>query len=444
MLRSKLKLGIANNAKGVSWYKSSKYKVDGLSPNLLLDFVSQKYTHVVPMVRTHMNTKTATFHDANGNIQLSTNNALRIDYHPTTKEKLGLLIEGQLINPIRYTEDITYSDWERTGVTATLDASVVNPYGTTGAYFIQEDSANTEHFTRVNVRSGGTGIHTDSVFLKPKTGSRYAYIAAWNSTNGFFGYAVVDLSTGNIVSTGGSGFNRAGAVLYNNGWVRFWCSSTAGSTKSDYFYIKMHNGSSTTYAGDGASSFYVWGAQKDNNAYMTSYVPNASTVASKTRDADLSVMTDLTWFNQSAGTIMVAGRSYHDYQSFNRPLLTLDDNTANEAYNFLFADGSSDGLVNTVVDGGVEQFAGYGYSHISGSTDSLCLGYTANNSINAINENLIALDLAVTLPTPTQMRLGCSAAGNYFHGHIKGIVAFNSRLSDIGVINLSTEAYFGQ
>ena len=78
-----------------------------------------------------------------------------------------------------------------------------------------------------------------------------------------------------------------------------------GAYVADFFALGLAAvDGAPTYAGDGTSGIYVWGAQAEAGAFPTSYIPTAGATA--TRSADIaSIPTSAFGYNQRAGSVVV-------------------------------------------------------------------------------------------------------------------------------------------
>jgi len=127
---------------------------------------------------------------------------------------------------------------------------------------------------------------TGSIFVK-KEEVEYVDIQLYNSTDGNFGRVVFDLDLGIIHNTlGGVGHIQE----INNGWYRCSVTATATATNS-YIVIVLHNGTTSYYTGDGSSGLYVWGAQLEESAGVTSHIPTTTTAVTRAADIISSTAT---------------------------------------------------------------------------------------------------------------------------------------------------------
>jgi hypothetical protein len=110
-----------------------------------------------------------------------------------------------------------------------------------------------------------------------------------------------------------------------------------------------------------------------------------------------------------------------------RPIISLDDGTANERIE-LYASGAS--LKFRVIDGGVTQ-CDITLGTIAANTFyKAAVAWSANDFAGCLSGGTVATDSAGTLPTVDRMRIGSDQAGNYQNGHQKRTARFLTRLTN--------------
>lgn len=458
MLGLRLGLSLGGLNASVPWYLSDDYKADDTSPTLFIDGANNRvavsgsattFSDLLTCTRAHPSNSAATYYDSNGYLQDATANTLRFDYDPQTLTLRGILREAASSNTLRDSDNISNATWSKTGVVAAYDAAVVNPRGTTGMYKITEDTSTGEHGIGINVNAGGIVTAMQAIYVKNLTGTRYVTLSAWNSSAGHFATATFNPITGALISsTGGAQFKDSDFEILPNGIVRIMMISVAPNTKSDFMYVRLHNGSSNSYTGDGSSAVYVWGAMRAVTEVPISHIPNNTGALTVTRAADVIVnnasntKTFASWYNASEGTLLAAFRPRKKGATANRVGVCIDDTTANEVIKLHFADNSSDALAVDIIDGGVAQVDSDIFAFTDGGVQYIAAAYELNNCATAANESLGLIDTAATLPTPTRMVLGSSSAGEDLNGHIQAVVYWNTRISDAEVLRLASSNFF--
>jgi len=194
-------------------------------------------------------------------------------------EREGLLMEGVGTNLYTYSEQ-----WGTGSRVTTTNNSGDSPRGDRTMALLVEDTAVAEHYAqdRNIVLTSGT-IYCYSVFVKAHTNSRLLYLrVATGTTAGVFFDPVAGAFVGGAV---GAQYLDRGFDDLGNGVYRVWMSLTAGATQSSVFRLQLaKDGVTASYAGDGASGLYIWGAQLEAGPVPTSYIPTV--VSTVTRGAD--------------------------------------------------------------------------------------------------------------------------------------------------------------
>jgi hypothetical protein len=203
-----------------------------------------------------------------------TDNVPRLDY--TDSSCPALLLEPQRTNVIESSEYFNSASWGTTNMTLEANSST-SPEGVQNAYKIIPTTANGVHI--LNNGTSGTAVY--SVFAKQAGYKRFRF----NSSSSGLGYASFDLNTGQIVGSGGTYYEDSGIEDYGNGWYRCYLVLD-GSTGSNMTIAIEDNNGNVSFAGDGTSGLYIYGAQCENNAsYATSYIPTYGSSVSRVQDS---------------------------------------------------------------------------------------------------------------------------------------------------------------
>jgi hypothetical protein len=247
-----------------------------IRPSLLLDFAKSK-TLDSRITFTRGGIGTYTGYD--GLIKSAASNEARFDHNPITGESLGLLIEEQRTNLLTYSENFDNAIWTKGNSTIIPNAAIA-PDGTLTADKYVESTANGAHSTVYvfNAVSGNT--YTASYYIK--SGERTEAIIGFDPSLGFstYQYGRFNLVTG--VATTFLGSPTLSITAVGNGWYRCSVTATATGTGSNaQVSIQIHNGATNIYTGDGTSGLYIWGAQLEEGAFATSYIPSADSFTSR-------------------------------------------------------------------------------------------------------------------------------------------------------------------
>jgi hypothetical protein len=177
------------------------------------------------------------------------------------------------------------------------------------------------------------------------------------------------------------------------------------------------NSTSGFYQGDGTSGIYIWGAQLEVGAFPTSYIP--TTTAAATRSAD--VATDTT----RGAALRTLYAQFRSPASGTRPIVSLDDNSANERIE-LFTSGTDPKLL--VTDGGSAQADIDAGAITANTTARLGARLNTDNFAASISGSAEVLDVTGTMPTVDRIRIGRDQAGNHLNGTIARIAGWDTPL----------------
>ncbi len=168
--------------------------------------------------------------------------------------------------------------------------------------------------------------------------------------------------------------------------------------------------------------------------YATSYIPTTS--AQVTRTADSITVTSSNFTGIHSAT---AGTLYAEFNvlqaSGTRPIVSLDDNTANERIE-LYVSGTD--LKFKVVDGGVTQCDITLGTVAADTFYKAAVAWSANDFAGCLSGGTVQTDTSGTLPTVDRMRVGSDQAGNYQNGHQKRTARFTERLTNAELQTITT------
>jgi len=355
---------------------------------------------------------TGTYTGSNGLLQTAAVDQSRIDYNPATGEKLGLLVEEQRTNLLSRSSEFDNASWTKSNVTVTANATTA-PDGTLAADVLTETTATGAHSF---YRLPGLGIATYTYsFYAKANGRTKVQVSQESGGNSLFTLSGAGTATA-------QGANTVSIQDVGNGWYR--CSTTFTVTGAFGIYMTLHNGSTTSYTGDGTSGIYVWGAQLETGAFPTSYIP--TTTAQVTRSADVASITGTNfsdWYRQEEGTLYVA---YSTFGSGTGWGITMGGGSD---YISLLKGNSGGANRLSVVTGGVTQgtldFAGI----TTGTTYKLAGAYKANDLAASLDGATPLTDASASIPTVSSATIG-SLFTQSLNGHIKSIKYYPKRLTD--------------
>ncbi len=207
-----------------------------------------------------------------------------INHSPNTLRlsNQGVQIESSRTNLVADSEDFMTANWSPLGPATISSSSEPAPDGTLTAHHIQ------------NLSATGHGIQFTDPFSTPIANGSYTgsiYLKADSATS-------LELA---ISSLSGSGSPSTLSLNLTTDWQRFTLPHNFSSDDTD-FIIQL-----TRPPSDSIEAFYAWGAQLEAGTYETSYIKTSN--AQTPREADSINFTDLSWLDQTTGTILLSVQS---------------------------------------------------------------------------------------------------------------------------------------
>ena len=350
----------------------------------------------------------ASFVNEFGKVVIVGDNVPRFDHDQDTGECKGLLIEESRTNISPYSNDL--SGFSSVNMTKTANDAVA-PDGTTTATKLERaGSGNNWYLDYVNngINAQNAGTYTYSVWVK----------APDDQPDDYYGCRIALL-----YSTGGNVEVNFGL---SRNWRRISVTKTYGA--SDSGKLRVHpiifRASPGGNLGGGyivPSYVWVWGAQLEQGAFATSYIP----IAGATRGADFALIDGeefTEFFNQVEGTIITSTNSLNT-SATQYSMVIEGDNTNNERHMFV----ESNNYQYQIRDGGATQ-AQIDAGSIS-TKNIIAAAYKLNDTAVSINGSDAATDTSATMPTCNQLKLGHWSTTNYF-GHISRFTYYQNKVSN--------------
>ncbi len=363
----------------------------------------------------------ASYTSASGLLAFAAANALRLNCDPSTNTPLGLLLEGSRTNLASYTESFDNAYWPKTagatagGITVTADAAV-GPDGATSADKIIETTGNLSHSIFKSTTWTATPFAM-SVYMKAgerNRGGPYWYDNAAERKSWF------DLSAG-AISPSGLGTKRIYAAA--NGFWRCIVSRSPGAGSGRFGVAISSADNQAVYVGDGTSGAYAWGIQIEPD-FESSYIRELAG-GSATRAAD-SLMRTIAQPTRLA--IVFKVRTPVGVPSAgNQVIWSIGDAT-----NGIMLRRSSTGHVFLSVYAGGATTANLDLGGVGGlGVHKVALSHDGTTAKACLNGDTVA-SAACSIPTLTTMteRLGSSAAGEGWFGHLQSFTRFAALTDD--------------
>ena len=368
-------------------------------------------------------------------LQTAAAGVARFEHNPVTGESLGLEIEEQRTNLLTYSDDFANAAWTATGASVTAN-TLVSPDGTLTADKLAPTSTSqsTARLRTAVITTSNGVVNTATVYVKRGEYAKFALREGW--TTG--AWVSFNLTTGAVIN---SAFTTASSITFvGNGWYRCSISFTAGSgsrielTPLPDAYTNQ-NPVDYTFAGDGFSGVYIWGAQLEAGAFATSYIP---TVASQvTRSADAASMTGTnfsSWYRTDEGTLY--GEAITNAYDVTRYFISFDDGTVNNRL-LLGRGGATQSSVFAGNYIGTSIFSMTVANIFTTASAKVAGVYKTNDFICASNSTLATADTLGNLPTTDRIIIGASSAGANWNGTIKKVAYYPKRLSNAELQSLT-------
>lgn len=187
-------------------------------------------------------------------------------------------------NQLAYSAQFDNAFWIKLACSITANAAVA-PDGTLTADYLVANTASSTHPVYNAFIPATNTTYTFSVYLKAGAYS-FANVQVVQTANLVaVNNIMVNLSSGTIVSA--NDMSRSSIQSLGNGWYRVSTTvTTAGILTLDGTIrpavYPQATQSSTSFAGDGTSGIYIWGAQLEFDSVATSYIQTVTSATSVT------------------------------------------------------------------------------------------------------------------------------------------------------------------
>lgn len=356
------------------------------------------------------------YRGSNGNLRASATNTPRIEYDVNGK-CLGILIEAARTNLCIQSQDLATS-WINDDTTESAN-TIASPSGIVNADTLIEGSGSATHGIIQNCTVTANTTLTASVFVKAKERTK-GFLQFMDAATNLIGFRVFfDLTAGTLnngVSITTGTYTGSTITAYANGWYRVTLIGNMGGViTAGRVYVALATVDGTTsYVGDGASGLYVWGAQVEQAAFVSSYIP--TTTIAVARAADIPLRAVGSEYSTTIGT-WVFEYDTANVTAINPSPFGVDDGGNN---NRITNYHSSTVLYGTINAGGVSQFL----QNVAGGLvinvmNKGGMTWQTNDAIAVRNGALSNSDASVTIPTVTHFRLGYGNSVDHLFGHIR-------------------------
>ena len=369
-----------------------------IRPTLNLNFARSKTLD--PRI-TFTRASTATYVDEDGLIKTAAADEARFDYDPTTGESLGLLIEESRTNYIS-NESVTFSLGD--------DQTTVTPNA-----FTAPDGSN----TAIRIQASNSFVNI--------VGGRGSVPAGSTLTASFYVYSAVEIPTCRSRVTYGSGSFDTIKTIPAGKWTRFVCDAIVDDTGSDTNFSWRPLTAINSF-GVLSIDCYIWGFQVEASSFPTSYIPTSgSTVTRQPDNAQITGTNFTDWYNSSEGTIFTESNIYSLENLQNFTEFQIDDGTqTNRIFHYLARSNDSAKFQAWGIDVGVQD-----NSAIANTDLKHASSYNSSSYITCLNSSLSSTGTTGTQVALNEAHIGWNHSGNYLNGHIKQLIYYPARISDI-------------
>jgi hypothetical protein len=373
-----------------------------------------------------------------GIIDYKDNNIARINYASGVG---SLLLEPQRTNLITYSEQFdNILGWNKANVTVTAD-SIISPSGVQNAdTIIANGTAGVLHGIQNPISTALTAVpYSFSCYAKKGTNNFIQFLMP-GASGGM--YANFDLNNGVVGSLGATTGATPTSSIQNmgNGWYK--CNMTftvlLGGTYAVSIYLVSSATSARAEVNALATDVYLWGAQLEQGAYPTSYIPTTTTALTRNQDAssksgisDLIGQTEGVMFIESAALfndLTLRATSISDGTFSNRLYIYYNNQS-----NSILISGSSNGVIfsNTITFTLTDEtkFA------------KIAVRYKANDISLWINGIKRGTDItSQTLPLNLSRFAFDSGTGTvaFLYAKVKQVQLYKTYLTDTEMANLTT------
>ena len=380
----------------------------------------------------------ATYFDSAGVLQTAASGEARFDHNPATGESLGLLVEPLRTNICLQSEDVT-TTWTSENITLVANTDVA-PDGNSTADTLTDASAGAFGLINQTITiADDNAVYTFSVFIKKTSsaifGVNYRLLGGTTEVNAF-GRFQPSTNTFNSSAPADAVSEDVGDY-YRISWSI--TNNTSGNTTMQL--ILQPAVRSTIDGGDDATvtgSQVIWGVQVEAGTFPTSYIPTTSSAVQ--RNADVPNTNDVSWVNQSAGTLYIRVTPLDITQEYD--FVSLNDTTFQESHYLRIKDGDGTAVANSR-DGNVDQYDMSSAAALSVDTESILVSAWELNNVAAYVDGAEmsgSPDIAATMPTVTSFGLasgGPGFGGDFATYCIAEIRYYNERKADAFLTDLS-------
>ena len=357
----------------------------------------------------------------------------RIDY---TDGCGSLLLEPQSTNLVTYSENFS-SSWSFVNVDKTL-TQVKNPSGNLGIYEIAANSTSGSHWFEPTTWNATSGVDYTFSFFAKINGSNFVQVALSTGFSSLYqNFNLLDGTLGNGDLTSGYSSN---IEPFANGWYRISVTGNTISANARFLTIPILTDIASrnpSFVGDGTLGIYVWGFQKEQLSYATSYIPTNGSTATRLADVcNNSGSSDL--INSTEGVLYAEISALADDGIMRE--ISLSNGTTSERVLIRY---SSDGaLILYCIEAGNTRATKSTTDYNLLEFNKIAISYKQNDFKFYVNGMRIQQDNGGNHPVGlNKLSFDGSNGSNPFYGNVKSVVVFKEALTNDELEGLTGEGY---
>jgi hypothetical protein len=306
----------------------------------------------------------------------------RLDYLGSSCPRL--LLEPQRTNSALFSEQLNNAAWIKQSATISANSSV-SPDGYSNADKVAIDNGVSGGYVYQSIATTSSTVYTTSFFVKA---AGINFTKFYSNVTGSYVTAVINLTTGAITNSDFA--TTPTATNYGNGWWRVSYTETSGGGSIPIYVDGGSTSNGGGITGNGTDGILIWGAQLEEGAYATSYIPTLA--ASVTRVADAASKTGISsLIGQTEGVVFV-DFTLNGLVNFGTPISVNNGTDTRYIWFTIFANGT---LRAELYDGAVQSSISF-TGAVVGGRYKMAFGYKTNDFALYVNGALVGTDLVGT------------------------------------------------
>jgi len=328
----------------------------------------------------------------------------------------GLLVESPSTNLFTYSDDLTNAAYAFYGAFS-VTRDQLAPDGTTNASKITSTLG-----SQVTTRGFVATDTKVTVSIYAKAGTWNPAIGLRNNTTSTMLSSVTLLANGTYGSTG-----ACKVELAQNGFYRISCSGTVAIGDSLSLYLGAQGSVPV------GMYWYLWGAQWENAATSSSYIPTGATAV--TRQTDVLTSKNINWFQSPLGTFYVEGDCSTSVGS--AIILTLASNLGSSANCTPQFDILPDGRVRAYFSGSGTDSVPTTAKVTFGSKFKAAVSFDSTSISVSLNGTVVTA-ARTAIAAPTAFQIGCGGTSQALNGHLSQVKHYQRKMTNQELIQLTT------